>query len=131
MSLAARAQIVAHLDAHLPEDYTVLEFARDIDDVAETTVMVETRRIEPGPSSGTRQATCSILVVARFEDYVAAETALEDAVVEVLDALDQLPNISLVAERVDIAGADGTAKHHGYRVDLVVPVVKDTHTPEE
>lgn len=130
MSLTARTEIVAHLVEKLPEDYTVLEFARDVDDLSQTTVMVETRRIEPGPAAGSWQATCAIHVVSRFEDYVAAETALEDAVVEVLFALDSLQNLSLVAERVELAGADGTAKHHGYRVDLVVPVVKPTPTEE-
>ena len=130
MSLTARTEIVAHLVARLPEDYTVLEFARDVDDLTETTVMVETRRIEPGPAAGTWQATCAIHVVARYEDYVAAETALEDAVVEVLAALDSLPNLSLAAERVQLVGTDGAPKQHAYRVDLVVPVTKPTPIQE-
>lgn len=123
MTLAARVQIVEHLRAALPATYTVLEFARPLSDVTKTTVMVETTKIEPGPTGGTFQATCTTWVVARYEDYVQAEAALEDAVVEVLVALDGLTNISLTATRVELGEPD--AHHHAYRVELVVPLTKE------
>ena len=130
MSLSARTQIVEHLRDRLP-GVTVLEFMRDLDDVQDVTVMAATRRINPGASAGFWAVTCELIVVARYEDYEHAERQLEDAIVDVLVALDQLPHVSLTAERVEVAGPDGTAKHHGFRVDLVVPVEKITDDTEE
>jgi hypothetical protein len=123
--VSARLELVELLRAGLPgktdpEPWDVLEFERELGDIRRPTVMVGTQRIEKGPSSGVWLATMRALVVAPHEKFEAAEALLETGVLTVLRVLEEVPHVSLTAERVTLE-----PKHHAYRVDLQITLPKE------
>ncbi|MBD8077694.1 hypothetical protein [Cellulosimicrobium arenosum] len=123
--MSARTQIVAFLTEALPAEWTVLPFARDLGNLTKPTVSVEMSRVDQGPSQGLWSATCTITLVAPFQDYEAAEDFLEDGLLVTLGVLDGIPNIGLGAERVVIA-----EKHHAYQVNITYPLAKSDDSEE-
>lgn len=117
--MSIRTELVDFLTANLSDEYAIQPYASDFGDLKDLTVAVETTSYGPGPSSGVWAASVTVYVVAPFEDFARAEDALDAAVPEVLNALDDVEHISLTADRVVIA-----EKHHGFKIETTFAVAK-------
>ncbi len=96
-----RAYLVQELN--LPDEWTVIAEQRFPETVSRTTVIVQHTRIEPLPEAplGHLRHTLTLSVIDPHTDIAAAEDALDEALVEVIQALDTHASISWTeAEKV-------------------------------
>jgi ABC-type transporter lipoprotein component MlaA len=119
--MSARTELVATLRDALPADWTVLDHARELNNVRRPTVMVETTTIAYGVAAGVWGATVAIFIVSPFEGSEKAEDFLEDGVLTVVKALHELSSTMTTADRVEI----GDNRQRAFRINLTYAQKKE------
>lgn len=119
--MSARTEIAAFFIEKLPM-YRVIPFGRVLDGTDKVTLMVKQATVRPGQTQGLRSTDVVVQVIVPGEDPERVETALEDALDEVLDVLDGFPALSYSeAERAVREDA-----FHCYELTLSVTTKKET-----
>lgn len=96
--MSVRSEVADFLTERLPAAWTVLAFGRDLDGVGRNpVVMVEQKSVSPGAAWGLWAIALEVSVVVGGEDPSKVEDALEDALGQLLDALGDLPALSMSA----------------------------------
>lgn len=88
-----RDQITALISTAL-DGYRIIPAQRTVDQLAERTCILAQGDIEPGPSpAGLLTVHYTATVISPLTDMEAAERDLDDAVIETITALDELPGV--------------------------------------
>lgn len=112
--MSVRTEVAAFLTERLP-DYKVIPYGRVLDGVEDLAVMVEVTRYERQAQFW--NATVTVWVVTGHQDPERAESALDDALLETLGALNDFPSVDVSAERVVIQDS-----FNAYQITLNVNV---------
>lgn len=78
------------LDA-MPADIDVRPYAKSLDGLSGTTLMVRVDQVRPGPVAGTRAYTIVLLLLTALTEPGPADDELDAALEDVLHALDTAP----------------------------------------
>lgn len=99
--MSIRTELVDYLVDALPDTYVIQPFMTDFTGIKDLTVAVTTDRYVP-VRQGTWEVNTNVVVASPNEDPQRAEDQLDDAVVEVLLALEGRDNVTAEAERIVI-----------------------------
>jgi hypothetical protein len=99
MAVIIRDVLLDALRPHIPrgrKGWALIETQRTVDKIARTTVVLRQERIERDPAAPAvaRRAFFTLLVASPLEDPGAAEHAMDDAIVDLLNALDGIGNLT-------------------------------------
>lgn len=99
MATIIRDVVLDQLRPHIPRGrrgWALIETQRTVDKIVKTTAVLRQERIERDPAAPAvaRRAFFTLLVASPLEDPGPAEHALDDAVVDLLGALDDIPGLT-------------------------------------
>lgn len=96
--MSARSEVADFLTGHLPEAWRVYPYGRDLDGIGRNpVVMVEQKTVSPGAAWGLWAIALEVSVIVGGDDPATVEDALEDALAQLLEALGDLPALSMSA----------------------------------
>lgn len=116
-----RTQLLAHLQPLLPEEWTVLPYQANVSTIDRIVVVLKHNKISKDPDSpmGTVINEFIVTVVSPVSDIKTAEEQLDDAVLELITALDSHLQLNwteaqkvLVSEKAGYIGWDITLTIH-------------------
>lgn len=120
--MSARQLVVDALTLSLPDEVTVMPYARALVAITGPTVLVRVDTVTPSTQpQAWHLYAMSLCVLTALQDPAAAEAELDDLLLDVLFAIDSsdLPAWTLARR----ATFDDTL--HGYEVVLTIPVNKE------
>lgn len=86
-----RQQLVSHVKPLLPRGWKIVPYSRNLDRLAQTTVMFHATEIRPGTSQGTHEVDFVVSISSPKTDSTNAQIDLDDDVLALVHALDTLP----------------------------------------
>jgi hypothetical protein len=120
----SRQQLVAALKPHLPPKWKLVEYSRNLDVLDRPTVMVHASKIERAPQAplSAYLTTCTVSVFDPQDDPARAQGSLDDEVLELIAALDQIGFINWTEAEATQLRQDGPL---GWDITLEVLTKKE------
>lgn len=123
--MTARDEVVALLQAVLPDDINVMPYARSIDSITASTVMVAIDEITPGPvPQAAWEMTFALYCLTPMTTAGPADDELDALVLDVLFAMESsaIPN---TVRWTKATRATWEEQYPAYRVDITVLANKE------
>lgn len=119
-----REFVVSTLKPLLPSDWRWYAYGTNLDTLSTPVAMLRLRSIERNPANpqGSRIAEFTLTIIEPKVDPATREDALDEKLIDLLDAIDEIPQLAWSTAEQGLADA---GSHLGFDITLKLPFSKE------